>query len=138
MSKRINQVSAKQSEINKRIKAAYAEMDEDVENRYCVGCGTGYSLTHSHLISRKDHELADDLGNISFHCLKCHRKWESVGLRMELMSYIDHLEYIRNVRPEIFNKMIVDDYEWLLSGDSEAILENEFYVVREHGMLQYK
>ena len=131
MAKRINQVSAKQSEINKRIKVAYEIMDEDVENRYCKGCGVGSSLTHSHIISRKGHELCDDLDNIEFLCMKCHCKWESVGLRMELMSYIDSMKYIKSVRSEIWKKNIVDDYEWLVNNDADVIVENEFYVKRE-------
>lgn len=93
-------------------------MDIDCE-AICAGCGASSNLSHSHIISRGDKGLMDDPNNIAYHCLPvygskgCSDTWEQVGLRAGLIDYRRNMEYIRSVRPLIFNKMIVADYQYM-------------------------
>jgi len=89
------------------------------DDHFCTGCGATHNLTHSHIISRTDKELMDDPRNITYHCANiygrngCSWRWEQVGERTALSDYIQNMDFIAEVRPLIFSKMIVDDYSFL-------------------------
>lgn len=110
----------------------------DIEaDKFCTGCGSPHNLSHSHIISRKDHDLMSDPRNVTYHCLPvygrngCSDKWEQVGERVFLNDYKSNMEYIREVRPEIFRKMIVDDYYFFQKNLKFACIpENYSYICR--------
>ena len=116
-----------------------AESDEHV----CTGCGRTSFLSHSHIISRKDHDLMDDPRNVTYHCLPmfgeggCSFKWEQTGLRLEMLDYIHNMEYIKEVRLSIFNSMIVADYYYCQENPQFVCLSENFdYLCREYEHLK--
>lgn len=119
---------------NKRLNEVYEKIDID-RDRICAGCGATKNLSHSHIISREDHELMDDPENITYHCLPmhdnagCSYNWEQVGERVKLLDYKVNMEYIRKVRPELYRKMIIDDYYYYQKSTSCVCFpENYSYI----------
>lgn len=132
--KRPNQVSKSKSSMNRSIKKTYEEMS--LENEHiCTGCGSGYNLTHSHIIARsKRYDLSDNKDNVAYHCMICHTTWETVGERIYLDDYVDNMEYIKYVDMSIFRCMIADDYHYLKK--NAKFLSNNFeYLKNEYEKL---
>lgn len=116
----------KQSNYETTLKESYKEFDDRKQaegEMYCVGCGQTSALSHSHLIrvswlkSNGMTELCFDHNMYVFHCLSmgkkgCHEKWESgeIELMLELDSFWDHVNYIKTISPEHYNK-IMSKYE---------------------------
>lgn len=124
--------------------AMYGKFDTETDP-ICTGCGCSIALSHSHIISRKDIKLMDDPLNLTYHCLPvdgangCSEKWENVGYRTSLLDYIHNMQYIKSVRPLIFNKMIIDDYSYLQKHTQFLVLEANFaYICREFKAIQYE
>ena len=102
------------------------------DDHFCTGCGAHSNLTHSHIISRIDKELKSDSRNITYHCANtfdndgCAFNWEQVGIRATLLDYKRNMEFIEEVRPLIFRKMIVDDHNFFLD-HPEDLCKTEFF-----------
>lgn len=135
--KRSSSFSSKTKELHEM----YSEMDQNAD-RVCSGCGTTKNLSHSHILSRKDHELMSDPKNVTYHCLPiegsngCSNKWENVGYRTTLLDYIQNMEYIRSVRPMEFERMIIADHEHLKkNSDFICLSENFNYICKEFKLI---
>lgn len=111
----INPVSKKKSQKLALRNKAYDKIDKTRE-RICSGCGCSHKpLSHSHLIpvSFSDKFEADER-NIKFHCMEvpgdkgCHRRWESHDLKemKTLLDFEENMEYIKEVCPEYYNKIV--------------------------------
>lgn len=128
-----------QKAIESDLHVTYSKMDSNPDiDRFCTGCGATTNLSHSHIISRKDHDLMSDPRNITYHCLPmhdnngCSSKWEQVGERVYLNDYKVNMEYIKEVRPELFRKMIMDDYYYFQNSfHFHCFPENYSYICRE-------
>lgn len=93
------------------LEATYKRMRKELP-KVCTGCGTGRSLTHSHIIRRSRRpDLIAEFKNISYHCRKCHRLWDSgdISNMQRVFDFWDRLAYIKNQDPPYFqilkNKM---------------------------------
>lgn len=110
----INPVSKKKSKALSKKTKSYQSIDEEREH-VCSGCGrSNVSLSHSHLIPVSfDKQFESDKRNIKLHCMgssdSCHRKWESHNLKLmkQLLDYEESMEYIKEVCPQYYNKLIV-------------------------------
>lgn len=108
----------------------------------CTGCGTPVNLTHSHIISRSDKDLMDDSRNVTYHCANidgnngCSWKWEQVGLRTTLLDYERNMDFIAEVRPDLFRKMISADYNYLIKNPDQACKTDFFnYICKQYKIL---
>ncbi len=99
----IRKKSKKQSAIDRELRFVYREMAE-TRRHICTGCGTPHQLSHSHLIPRsRRRDLVADINNITYHCLSCHKKWESGVMANEMYDFHRNMEYIKSADSEYFN-----------------------------------
>lgn len=134
----MRKVSNAQAKDNRRLIEVYKNIDRD-RPRICTGCGCRENLSHSHIVSRKDHELMAEEKNITFHCLSmgnktgCAFKWEQTGQRLQLRDYIKNMEYIKSVRMDLFRTMIVKDTDYYMRHpDCEGLERNFDYLCNEY------
>lgn len=113
------------------------------DHHTCTGCGGCHCLSHSHILSRRNLELADDPRNVTYHCLPidgcngCSDKWEQVGIRLSLLDYIQNMEYIKEVSSSDFSNMILKDYSYFEINDKNiCIAENYCYLCKEYKQLK--
>lgn len=139
----IKSKSNKQISEEAKLKKVYAKIDSEREP-VCTGCGIGKNLSHSHLISRKHKEFMSDERNIKFHCQSangkkgCAEKWENTGERLQLRDYIENMEYIKEVAPEIFRSMIVKDKDYYVNNTDIGDLcpsDNLDYLIENYKIL---
>jgi 5-methylcytosine-specific restriction endonuclease McrA len=94
-----NQKSSKQLHIDYELQKVYDEMEES-RPHLCTGCLANKNLTHSHLIPRsRSRLLITDPKNITYHCFRCHRKWENGVRADELMDFDQSMKYIKEKDP---------------------------------------
>ncbi len=95
--------SKKQLKIDRELRQVYQEMAE-TRRPVCTGCGTKQHLTHSHLIPRsRRRDLVADPGNITYHCMNCHKVWESGVQADKLFDFYSNMAYIKSVDQEYYN-----------------------------------
>jgi len=114
--KPIRQVSSKQAVKNAQKAAAYAVVDATNEH-WCVSCGEPNCLTHSHVLTEKQHEKhRANPENILLECQDCHYIWEhdkrtscrihpeSWALKMEIMERLEpqYFQQFKNNYPDLF------------------------------------
>lgn len=133
----VNKKTRAQSEKEKSMHDMYDHKAVEDE-AFCTGCGQLHSLTHSHIISRKEKELMDDPRNVTYHCSTiygsngCSNRWENTGERAFLNDYKSNMQYIQEVRPRLFADMIVKDYSFFKKNQDKVCLTKFFdYICTE-------
>jgi 5-methylcytosine-specific restriction endonuclease McrA len=105
---RINSVSAKK----RRQDALVNAYKEALYRRspICSGCGVSRhnisKLDASHIITRGSRpDLITHPDNLVLDCRKCHQKWDSkiISLQLELNNFIERLRVIKRLAPEIYH-----------------------------------
>ena len=138
----IKKKSSALSKIESEMHKMY-DIKAEQEEHICAGCGRGGNVSHSHIISRKDHDLMADPRNVAYHCLPiwgyrgCSWLWEQNGKRLNLLDYIKNMGYVKEVRPQIFRSMIVGDFTYCENNpDFTCSSDNFLYMCKEYRNLK--
>lgn len=110
--KAIKKVSYKKKIKNLEKSNVYDEIAKEREH-VCVGCGTIYCLTHSHIIPVSQNEsLETEKDNIVYHCMDCHTIWEhgSYLERSRLNNFQSAIEYMERADNAYF-KLFMSKWE---------------------------
>lgn len=63
----------------------------------CTGCGSQAMLSHSHIVPRSQEKSLEAVkANITYHCSKCHEKWEHSNDRVFLKDFQVNMVYMYN------------------------------------------
>lgn len=106
--KRVNGKSKKQKDTDKAYFATTDRMRKE-NPQECTGCPSKDidGLTHSHLIPRSRRpDLIAEYKNITYHCVECHSKWESVD-RVQLLDYERNMLIIKDLDEEYYQILLM-------------------------------
>lgn len=93
---------------DRKRKEAYAKFDE-TNDGVCQGCGLEKPGSHSHIIPISEApELEAEIDNITWHCIQCHKKYEShnIDIIRTMLDFEKNMNYIKCVRPLYYNRLI--------------------------------